>query len=241
MRKYLIPDGGQYWLSRDFASQELRVLAHYEDGAMMRAYNDDPNLDLHQMMSEILTQSLGRPIGRRVAKTIAFSILYGTGMAAMALNLGCSYDEAGLVKKVYLQNLPGIIAIQNSIKQTWGRGDAIKTWGDRYYYKEASRDIVDKRTGQTRYADFTYKGLNYLIQSSSADVTKQAIINYDSAKKDGRFLLSVHDQIDISAPLSEMKILREAMGDIKLDVPMISDGSFGSNMTTGEAYDDAGE
>ena len=241
MRKYLIPDIGHQWLSRDFASQELRVLAHYEDGAMMRAYNENPSLDLHQMMSEILTQSLGRPVGRRVAKTIAFSILYGTGMAAMALNLGCSYEEAGLVKRVYLQNLPGITAIQNSIKQTWGRGDAIKTWGDRYYYKEASRDITDKRTGEKRYADFTYKGLNYLIQSSSADVTKQAIINYDSVKRDGRFLLSVHDQIDISAPLSEMKILREAMSDIKLDVPMVSDGKFGENMTTGQEYDDAGE
>jgi len=239
MRKYLMPDEGQFWLSRDYSSQELRILAHYEDGAMMRAYNENPQLDLHQMMSEILTEALGHFVSRRVAKTIAFSILYGTGLAAMAEGLGCSIDEAAIVKRAYLSHLSGIASVQQSIKAAWDIGDPIKTWGDRFYYKEESREITDKRTGQKRWADFTYKGLNYLIQSSSADVTKQAILNYNSIKKDGRFLVSVHDQIDISAPLSEMKLLREAMLDIKLDVPMVSEGSYGTNMVTEFDYEEA--
>ena len=238
MRQYLLPYTGDLWLSRDFSSQELRILAHYDDGVLMHAFRKQPDLDLHQMMSEILSAVLGRPISRRAAKTIAFSILYGSGMSALADGLHCDIQEAKTIKKAYLKELPGIVNIQASIEHAWSNGAPIKTWGGRYYSKEPSRFITDKKTGLERFADFTYKGLNYLIQSSAADVTKQAIINYDEIKKDGVFLLAVHDQIDISAPLSEMPLLREAMNGVELDVPLISDGSYGLNMTTSEMYND---
>lgn len=239
MRKYLIANPGEYWMSRDFDGQELKVLAHYEDGPMMQAYIDNPNLDLHQMMSDMLTHDLGKPISRRAAKTIAFSILYGSGINSLAEGLACTTAEARAVKNAYLGQLPGIKRVQNAIKNSWDNNEPIKTWGDRYYYKEPSRDIIDKKTGLVRHADFTYKGMNYLIQSSSADITKQAIINYNKIKKSGTFLLAVHDQIDISGPLSEMKLLKEAMHDIKLDVSLTSDGSYGLNMTTKEQYDES--
>lgn len=229
MRQYLLPDEGEYWLNRDFNSQELRLLAHYDDDAMMRAYNADPRMDLHQMMSDKLTATLGKQVTRRAAKTVAFSILYGSGTASLAEGLGCSEAEAKAVKAAYFIGLPGVKGVQNAIKKAWDVGDPIKTWGGRLYYKEPSKLIKDKRTGAERWADFTYKGLNYLIQGSAADVTKQALINYHNIKKDGRFLLTVHDQIDISGPLSEMALLREAMGDIEVDVPMISDAKYGAN------------
>ena len=182
--------------------------------------------------------ALNKEVSRRTAKTIAFSILYGSGITALSEQLECSYDEAMEVKRAYLNSAPGIRDVQNKIKASWDIADPIKTWGGRYYFKEDQKMITDKRTGEQRLADFGYKGLNYLIQSSSADITKQAIINYNEIKQDGRFLLSVHDQIDISGPLSEMKLLKEAMSDIKLDVKLLSDGSYGNNMTTPETYDD---
>ena len=216
----------------------MRVLAHYEDGIMMQSYQENPHLDLHQLMSDTLTDALNKEVSRRTAKTIAFSILYGSGITALSEQLECSYDEAMEVKRAYLNSAPGIRDVQNKIKASWDIADPIKTWGGRYYFKEDQKMITDKRTGEQRLADFGYKGLNYLIQSSSADITKQAIINYNEIKQDGRFLLSVHDQIDISGPLSEMKLLKEAMSDIKLDVKLLSDGSYGNNMTTPETYDD---
>jgi DNA polymerase I-like protein with 3'-5' exonuclease and polymerase domains len=72
-----------------------------------------------------------------------------------------------------------------------------------------------------------------LIQGSAADVTKQALINYDERRKDGKFRITVHDEFNLSVPRnfvkSEMKILREAMSDIKLDCLLLSDGSVGNN------------
>ena len=78
---------------------------------------------------------------------------------------------------------------------------------------------------------FEYKLLNYLIQGSAADCTKEAIIRYDAVRQESRFLVTVHDEINISAPAKaikkEMALLREAMQSVEFDVPMLSDGKTG--------------
>jgi DNA polymerase I-like protein with 3'-5' exonuclease and polymerase domains len=52
-------------------------------------------------------------------------------------------------------------------------------------------------------------------------------------KQHGRFLLTVHDEINISVPKAkvkeEMQILREAMVSVEFDVPMLSDAGVGPN------------
>ena len=229
MREYLLPDEGEEWLSRDYMSQELRLLAHYEDGVLMRAFQENPELDMHEMLREILTEVLGRPVTRKQTKNIAFSILYGSGLPLLAESLGCDTQEAGFLKRAYLEQVPGIKDVEAAIAYPWRQGLPIKTWGGREYYKEESKIVKNKKTGVPRLMDFGYKGLNYLIQGSSADVTKQAIINYDKVKKNGRFLLSVHDKICITGPRSELILLDEAMRDIAVDVPMLSDASYGPN------------
>lgn len=227
MKTYLLPDDGHIWNERDYASQELRVLAHYEDEDMLHSYIENPKLDFHQMLSDMLTRELGHPIIRRKAKDIAFSILYGRGAPALAEALECSVDEAKHLKNLYLQLLPGIVGVQKAIKANWDKGEPITTWGGRNYYKEEAKMMYNRRNKEYYMADFIYKGLNYLIQGSSADVTKQAIINYSEICKNGRFLLSVHDSINISTPLEERYLLNEAMKDIKIDAPMMSDSKIG--------------
>lgn len=73
-----------------------------------------------------------------------------------------------------------------------------------------------------------------MVQGSSADVTKESIIRYDSVRKDGRFMLSVYDENDIDAPKGalkkEMLLLRECMMSIELDVPLMSDGEWGPTL-----------
>jgi DNA polymerase I-like protein with 3'-5' exonuclease and polymerase domains len=52
-------------------------------------------------------------------------------------------------------------------------------------------------------------------------------------KKHGRFLITVHDEINISVPKEyadeEMEILKKAMNSVPLDVPLLSDGKVGPN------------
>lgn len=91
-----------------------------------------------------------------------------------------------------------------------------------------------------RTVDFGYKLLNYLIQGSAADCTKQSIINYHYIKKEGRFLASVHDENNISAPAkamkAELRLLGEAMAAVKFDVPMLSEPYMGKSWGTVEKY-----
>jgi DNA polymerase-1 len=234
IRGYLLPEEGQQWLKRDYASQELRVLAHFENGVLMRQYQEMPRMDLHDYMALLLSDRLGRKIERKQTKTVAFGILYGMGNAELAKRLGCDIEMAKMIRNAYLGAVPGIKSIQNAINYYWSRPDNgkdknfITTFGGRDYHKEPCKEVIDKNTGLPRFVDFGYKGLNYLIQGSSADITKQAIINYDSYKKDGRFLLSVHDEINISGGgVEEMRILNDCMLDIALDVRLCSDGFTG--------------
>lgn len=235
VRSYILPDEDEVLISYDFASQELRVLAHYEDGKLLQAYKDDPTQDLHQFAANTISELLSIAFPRKHAKTVSFSILYGSGLDALAAGLGVGRDEAAEIKKVYLTVLPGLDDLIAQLKARARSNLPLRTWGGRIYYVEPARFIE----GQWR--TFDYKLLNYLIQGSSADITKEAIIEYAKRRVHGRFILTVHDQIVISVPRqhaqSESLILQSCMESIKLDAPLLADGSFGPNLHNMKDFD----
>ena len=86
---------------------------------------------------------------------------------------------------------------------------------------------------------FEYKLLNYLVQGSGADVTKETIIRYyEQPKRTEDMIVTVYDEIDLDLPLSdkgakhEMNLLRDTMLSIETDIPMLSDGEVGPNWGT---------
>lgn len=229
MRRYMLPDKGQIWCKRDYAQQELRVLGHFEDGILLRAYLENPNMDIHQVAADMIVAQFGMDVNRDIMKTIGFALLYGMGLGALAERLDCSVEEAKQLKNAYLAIFPGLKDLQDELKVRGQTGLPLRTWGGREYFVEEPKYSEKHRRLQT----FEYKLLNYLIQGSSADCTKEAIIRYDSVKRDGRLLMSVHDEISMSVPpkavKTEMALLREVMLSIEFDVPMLSDGGVGKN------------
>lgn len=218
---------------RDFKGQELRVTAHFEDDEMARSYIENPNLDLHQKMVGMITQTTGLTITRSDAKTINFSILYGSGTTKLALGLKCSYDQAKMLKAAYLNALPGVKRLINDLNMRAAQKLPIRTFGGREYYCEEPR-IIDGRI-----RNFSYKLVNYLVQGSSADQTKDAVLRFHEKQTSGKLLLTVHDEILVSAPEKSWKqvmtVLRECMNDAGLDVPMLSDGETGKTWAGMEA------
>jgi len=227
MRKYILPDKNQLFLHRDYNQQELRILAHFEDGDMCKTYNENPRMDVHDFVRDAIAAITGRVLPRSPVKILNFGIIYGMGLGKLAQSMRVDIEEAREIKNAHRKGVPGVAVLERKVKHLGASGNAIRTWGGRIYYTEPPK-IID---GEER--TFEYKLLNYLIQGSAADCTKQALINYDSIKKDGRFLVTVHDEINISAPKraakSEMKLLREAMEGVKFDVPMLSDGKSGES------------
>lgn len=230
VRRYILPDDGDIFCHRDYNGQELRLLGHFEDDALMRAYQDDPRMDVHDHVRQLIEDIAGLRYHRTQVKITNFRRIYGGGAPATAGALNVSIDVAKQLLAAHGQALPGVKLLSQQITQLSKSGEPIVTWGGREYYVEEPR--YDKRYG--REMTYEYKLLNYLIQGSAADCTKEAILRYHRhPKKTGRFLVTVYDEINVSASRSnykhEMKILGEAMESIECDVPMLTDGKTGLN------------
>jgi DNA polymerase I-like protein with 3'-5' exonuclease and polymerase domains len=238
MRSYLLPEEGHVWCRRDYQQQELRILAHYEDGEMMEAYRANPRIDFHNLAQQLIEINTGISLERKAVKIIAFSIIYGAGALTMAERMGCAPSDAQALKNAYYEAIPGIRIVQNEIRNLVRQSKPIRTWGGRLYFCE--EPWVDPKTGKQH--TYEYKLLNYLVQGSAGDCTKEAILNYDRACTHGTFMTQVYDEMNISCPPeyvpSEMQLLAECMADVKFDVPMLSDGSVGPNYQQLEEFRD---
>lgn len=229
-RGYVLPDEGHTFLHRDFDGQELRVFAHFEQGQLWQAYQDDPSTDPHKVVGNELFRLTGLELERTKIKVLNFQAIYGGGVPAAQAKLNCSYAEAKEYKAFHDKALPGRVILNEEILKIVRQGDPIRTWGGRLYYPEQPR--FDKKRG--RVQTYEYKLINYEVQGSAADLTKECIIVWNRAKLPGcRFLVKVYDEINISAFTPEkdkhMALLREVMEEDRLTVPMRSSGKEGSN------------
>ena len=225
VRVYMLPDKGQVWGHRDFNQQELRILGHFEDGALLEAYLENPFLDVHTFVQGRIKELLNIDAERRQVKNINFGTIYGEGAGSLAEKMDQPVEAIRRLKSAQLQVLPGLKDLNAGLKALAKANQPLTTWGGREYYCEEPKVV------NGRLQTYEYKMLNYLIQPSAADITKEAIIRYHEIKRDSRMLGTVYDEINISAPLKalkrEMALLREAMESIELDIPLLSDGKVG--------------
>lgn len=222
VRQYLLPDEGGVWVHRDYNQQEFRILAHYENGKILEAYQRKPRTDYHTLMHDRVLKVAGLDVERQKAKIANFLLLYGGGVARLSEALKVSTAEATVIRDGLRKATPDVQALDRELKRRGREGEPVRTWGGRLYYCEPPSD--DGRT-------FDYKMLNYLIQGSAADCTKEAIIQWNEAKFYARLLVSVHDEINISAAKGtefvESEKLREVMEGVVFDVPMLTDEKRG--------------
>jgi DNA polymerase-1 len=241
MRKFFLPDKGGMWIHRDYSQQELRILAHFEDGALLAAYNENyravqageipesQTLDVHGIVDAVL-KSFGLDFPRGKVKNVVFQKVYGGGLDAICAVLGCDRATAKKVIEALMVALPGYAELERDVKAEGRAGRAITTWGGReYFVRPAGYSERFKR-----FMTYEYMLLNYLIQGSAADCTKRALINYHNhPKRQARFLVGVHDELNASSPKArvfiEMKTLQECMADVDFALPMLSGGKVGIN------------
>jgi DNA polymerase-1 len=236
-RRYICSYKNHVLCLRDFSSQELRILAHFEDGAMRKSYLDNPDIDFHQHTGDMVGKTTNVKVIRRDAKTLNFSILYGAGFNKLAKSLNTTVEKARSLLNAYFQAFPGILYLKKDLTYKARIGEPVRTTGGRLYYCEKPR-IVDGI--ETTYE---YKMVNTLIQGSAADQTKEAMIRIYEAVGPGHLILSVHDEIVLSVPPGRleksMKLLRGAMDEVgDIDVPIRSEGKTGPNWAEMEKTSD---
>ena len=226
-RDYLEAPRGYRMNDRDYSQQELRLLGHFEAGSLAQAYMENPRLDVHERIRQQISEYLGTNITRHDAKTITFGIIYGMGVGALAIALGCSVSDSRVLQKAFMSSMPGIAALTQELNRRAAHNEYITTWGGRHYFVEPPKVVGG------RLRTFAYKMLNKLIQGSAADVTKEAIIRYhDTCHEDASMIFTVHDESVTLAPTAlarqDMNTLREAMESIECSIPMLTTGSTGA-------------
>jgi DNA polymerase I len=218
MRSYLLPDEGCVWVTGDFKSQEPRIAAHFEDGALCRAFDENPSLDQYLWIADLCK------ITRKEAKVVLLGLLYAMGPARLSEALECDMAHATHLKAVIKDAMPDIVKLDYECKRRFQLGQPIKTLGGRLYFCEPPTD------GRT----WEYKALNVLVQGSAADQTKAALIYIHKRLLPGeRILGTVHDEISISCKPERVdaviKLLEQAASALACDVPMLMECGYGAN------------
>lgn len=225
-RSFFIPEEGRRWGSIDYSQIEYRFFAHYAGGRVLKAYQDDPTVDFHQMTADLAG------IDRKPAKNLNFAKLFGAGLGKQANMLTATFgrrvskEEAAKFSREYDEAVPEAANLLTLVKMRAEQRGYIKTWGGRKrrFYRR-----------QGRYVG-THAALNGLVQGSAADLMKRAMIALDEIIDWDNVILhlTVHDEVDASVPYGEegdrwFRQAREVMTDFDLSLPILVDIEHGEN------------
>lgn len=245
VRGLFMPEPEEQWASNDFSSQEPRLLVHYANllelpGAetMVRAYQENPNTDFHQMVADMAG------IKRKAAKTIGLGLMYGMGKNKLAAQLDLDLGEASELIERFHNKVPFLKGTVNAVMRRIehpASGGAIRTllgrkcrfplwepveWG---VNKALPREQAIMEYGQRIKRAGTYKGLNRLIQGSAADQTKAAMVALSEAGF--TLLLQVHDEVALSVKTKEeaLEAAQVMASAVNLGVPSRCDVEIGKS------------
>lgn len=236
-RSIYVPDK-RYWACNDYSQQEPRWLVHFAEVTncakaheAAERYRNDPNTDNHQMMADMT----GLP--RKEAKIIYLGKCYEMGGRKFAHSLKLptkmvhsrrknkmvevAGDEAQAILNQFDREAPFVKQLSRKCQ------DAVKSKG--YIKTVLGRRCRFRWMEDWRKYDDQHKALNRLIQGSSADQTKQAMIDADEAGFE--LQLQVHDELDFSTDSrEEAEMLAEVMRNcVPCNVPAKVDVELGPN------------
>jgi len=231
LRDYILPDEGCIMIPVDYNQQELRILAHFEQGSLMDAYLQNPRLDVHDFFRLQILDAIGIDFPRKHVKVTVFGIIYGMGLKKLAARLDVDIDTAATLRKALFRVCPGIQAIMKELKQLADKDEPLITWGGRQYFCEEPKWIKSKELeadeDDGEWVSFEYKMFNYKIQPSAADITKQGMINVHQQVPEVRIAIQVHDELVVMARHRKYgERVAKAMCDIKLNVQMLADPKY---------------
>jgi len=201
------------WDRYDYSQIEYRYLAHYAGGKLRQAYQGNPDIDFHQMVSDM------SGMDRKPAKNLNFAVVYGQGVnATMAQLGGLSREKTLEFLRQYHSAVPEAKRLMNRAMNVAAQRGYIITWGGR------RRRFRKKDSGGYQSL---HKALNALLQGSAADLMKKAMVAVDEVIdwQDAILHLTVHDELDLSITRGETgdtyrRQIKEAMEDFDLSVPI---------------------
>jgi DNA polymerase I len=229
LRDFFLPDEGCLICSVDYNQQELRLLAHFEEGLLAEAYRTNPKLDIHAYLQGLIKEITGIEYPRKSIKILVFGIVYGMGVNKLSVGIGESYEVAKKIRDALFKAVPGIRKLMDELKKLEISNRPLRTWGGREYFCEPpiTIEVGEGFRKHKKTIHFGYKMLNALIQPSAADVTKQGMLNVREQVPEARIAIQVHDELVCMIPnLSCGSRIAKAMCDMEFSVPMTADAKY---------------
>ena len=234
IRRLFIPRPEYSLVSFDYSQMEVRVFLSYLRNDEVDALLHNKDVDFHgeaaKIAFKVTEEDESFKFYRQMAKNITFGVIYGIGKAKLANQLNVSETDAMKYKKQYFEGMKGSRKFFNSVMSTVQERGWIKNRYGRVY-------VIP--------ADISYKGVNYLVQGTSADILNERMVEvYDYLKdKKSNILLQVHDEIICEIHASELGTLpfqiQRLMEENSLDIPLRVDIDICTpSWATKEALDD---
>jgi DNA polymerase I-like protein with 3'-5' exonuclease and polymerase domains len=199
VRRAFVPRLGYLFLSIDYNQMEFRMMLD-EAGQFDLIEKIKEGHDPHQATADLTG------LTRSASKTLNFGLLYGMGIAKLAIALGCTFEEAKSFKKKYFRALPMVEnfivqcsgAVKQRLMQSPGNG-WVRTWlGRRAYFNDEN---------------FAYRAANSKVQGGAADLVKtvMVILHEFLLKYQTRMVLQIHDEIVFELHEDEMELIPKIM------------------------------
>ena len=230
-------------------------------------YRDQPDTDFHAFTQALVLELTGKDLGRKPTKGINFGLVYGMGIPTLARQLGMPVGFVKDLFESYHQAVPFVKETFNKAQGLASRRGYVKTLLNRrarfesyefgkfiypdkklQYIKDNGLDanyfdvVYDKEEAITKWNGkiqraFTHAALNRVLQGSSADGMKKAMVDIWEAglcADTGVPLLTVHDELDYNDPMTaasdkafiEVKHVMETCLP-QVNVPLVADEEKG--------------
>lgn len=264
MRRIFVAEEGFGLMSADFSSQEPRWIIHWcETWKMPGAdkigdlYRKDPTISSHDIVAGGIEGDLPYKQKRNLAKVINLGKGYEMGKAKLVANLakeGLDPAQADRILEDFENNFPHVGAGSRAAMQAAERLGYVRTYYGRKLHfndfeavkfgsgpamkeKAAYEHYVVKKRIPIRRA-YCYRAFNRIVQGSSADQTKAAMVSlwYDHGILP---TLQVHDELlDARSTPERAAIFKQVMENVvQLTIPSLTEVKVGPNWKDGVLAD----
>jgi DNA polymerase I-like protein with 3'-5' exonuclease and polymerase domains len=215
VRRAFICEDGNKLIVADFSQMELRVLAHYsQDETLLNAYCTGEETDLHTITAQkMFNKEDVNKDERGIAKMINFGIAYGITDVGLyrrltATGIDTTSKECKRYIAEYFKTYKGVEKFLGQVKKTiQTRGYVKNLFGRR-------RRLNGNSSREIRQAQ------NFIIQATSADLVKRAMVALDSKLPEGAKLISmVHDELIIECRADHAEDVLSIVVDVMQDTP----------------------
>lgn len=216
-----VEDNHNYVLANGLVSAnsqiEYRLLAHFGSGGgaeeVRDVYRNDPNIDFHQMVTDMIDSIAHILLDRSLTKNVSFGLVYGMAENTLRNYIGVTKKEAQRIFAAYHEGAPFIkhtydatmreAAAMHEVRTLLGRKRRFVEFEsavDGVYGVPMTKEAAIRAYGFVKPAH-THKALNGRLQGSAADIIKQAMVD---AYTDGVFdvigvpHVQVHDELGFS-------------------------------------------